>query len=62
MPIVYNVTQCTALGYNSTPCWVPYKLGLANVTNASTVPNMVGVIVQNIPWFGLVIFAITYAA
>ncbi|MEM3245881.1 MAG: hypothetical protein QXN16_03885 [Candidatus Micrarchaeaceae archaeon] len=62
MPILYNATQCLNLGYNASPCWVPYNLGLANVTNASTVPNIVGVLVQNLPWFGLGIFAVTYAA
>lgn len=63
MPISYNQTFCLAQHYNTTPCWYNYSLSsLGNVTNGTASPNIVAPIMQNIPWAGLGLWAITYVA
>lgn len=62
MPILYNLTQCTNLGYNSSPCWANYTLGLQNVTNSSAIPDPLHVVTANLPWFGFAIWILTYVA
>jgi predicted Abi (CAAX) family protease len=65
MPIISNLTQCVAHGYNTSPCWVNYTLSLAtNLTNytSSSVPDPLHVVVQNLPWVGLALWVTTYLA
>lgn len=62
IPIIHNLSICLAHGANSSLCWIDYNLNLSNVTNASTIPNLLGIEIQNLPWVGMGIWLVTYVA